>query len=263
MTSRFRTIRQSDPRFEQDGLRHVTFKSPALKGRADLTLFLPEAKDLSKAPLVILLHGVHGSHWHWALRGGAHRTAREMIAKGEIRPMVLAMPSDGLWGDGSAYLPHHGADYEQYIIDEVPALVSEVAGCAGPLFLSGLSMGGFGALRLGAKYAARVRGISAHSSVTELSQLAPFIEEPTESYGPATSDEGKVLPWIERNRASLPPLRFDCGTSDSLLGANRALHEALVARGIEHVYQEFDGEHNFAYWEKHLPDTLRFLESIL
>jgi enterochelin esterase-like enzyme len=268
MTSRFRTLRVSDPRFEVEHLRFVTFKSPALGRRADLALYVPPgvAPGAAPLPLLLLLHGVHGSHWHWAFRGGAHRTASRMIGSGEIRPLLVAMPSDGLWGDGSGYLAHGGADYEKYIIEEVPACVAEVTGLRDPdagFFLAGLSMGGWGALRLGAKYAPRVKGISAHSAVTELSQLGQFIEEPLGAYEVSSREDGSALAWLVKKKGSLPPLRFDCGTKDSLLGANRELHKALLDQGILHTYQEHEGEHNFEYWEKRLPDTLQFVNGLL
>src|SRR5579862_3412595 len=122
----FRTIEISEPRFEAEGLRWVTVKSRALGHRADITLFVPkEAAAGSNIPLVILLHGVYGSHWAWSLKGGAHRTAARLIEKKEIPPMAMAMPSDGLWGDGSGYLPHRDADFERWIVEEVPAAARE------------------------------------------------------------------------------------------------------------------------------------------
>src|SRR5215469_2791590 len=143
----FRTIEISDPRFEFEGLRCVTVKSRALKHRADLSLFVPpQAGGRTNLPVVILLHGVYGSHWAWALKGGAHRTTQKLIQAGEIPPLILAMPSDGLWGDGSGYLPHSTADFERWIVEEVPDAVRQaVPGVLGssPLFINGLSMGGF------------------------------------------------------------------------------------------------------------------------
>ncbi|MEI6357281.1 MAG: hypothetical protein WCP53_09280, partial [Verrucomicrobiota bacterium] len=103
----FRTVEISDPRFEVEGLRFVTVQSPAIGGRVDLALFVPpQARGLEGVPVVILLHGVYGSHWAWAFNGGAHRTAARMIEAKELPPVVLAMPSDGLWNDGSGYVPH-------------------------------------------------------------------------------------------------------------------------------------------------------------
>ena len=53
-------------------------------------------------------------------------------------------------------------------------------------------------------------------------------------------------------------MRFDCGTEDSLLEANRELHFCLQAAGVPHEYSEFPGGHTWDYWERHLEDSLRF-----
>jgi putative tributyrin esterase len=267
----FRTIEIADPRFLHDGLLPVTFKSPALRGRADVMFFVPPGlgDDTRSLPLVILLHGVYGSHWAWALKGGVHRTAARLIAEGAIPPMVLAMPSDGLWGDGSAYVRHaSGADFERYIVDEVPACTAQAVpggavGATSPLFIAGLSMGGFGALRIGAKHASRFGAIGGHSSITHFSQMSRFVEEPLDAYGPPPEPEQSVLQWMEANRATLPPVRFDCGTDDPLIEDNRTLHRELDARGIPHVYEEFPGGHEWPYWERHVADSLRFFAAAL
>ncbi|WP_332369533.1 hypothetical protein [Spirosoma telluris] len=71
MDSTFRTIELSDPAYEQDGLRYITVKTPNLKGRGDITVWLPSPELIGPEPLplVILLHGVYGSHWAWPLKG--------------------------------------------------------------------------------------------------------------------------------------------------------------------------------------------------
>ena len=260
----FHTVDVSDPRFESEGVRHVTVKSPSLRGRADVTVWAPAGT--TPAALVILLHGVYGSHWCWALKGGAHRTAARLVAAGAIPPVALAMPSDGLRGDGTGYLRHgDGADFGRWIIDEVPAAARVAAPSlddSAALFLAGLSMGGFGALRLGATHAARVRGISGHSSITHVSQMSQFIEEDVASLrvDPA---EASALDAIIAAGEALPPLRFDCGVDDQLVAENRALHAALDARGIPHVYEEYPGRHEWAYWEVRIEDTLRFFAKVL
>ena len=249
---KYRTIELSEPQYERDCLRLLTFKSPALKGRGDVTIFVPPGCEKAEnLPLILLLHGVYCSHWAWSLKGGAHLTALELIEQNLIRPMVIAMPSDGLRGDGTGYLPHQFADYESWIMDDVVGCVTEIVPCLGSrseLFIAGLSMGGYAALRLGAKYARRVSGISGHSSLTHPNQLARFVEEPVAAYG-ASADEGlDALFWMKRNRKILPPLRFDCGTSDSLIEENRKLHHELAADNIPHQYFEFKGEHSWSYW---------------
>jgi S-formylglutathione hydrolase FrmB len=226
-----------------------------------MTLFVPEqAASGTNLPLIILLHGVYGSHWAWALKGGAHRTATRLIAAGEIPPVVLAMPSDGLWGDGSGYLRHPDQDFERWIVDEVPLaarLAVPAIGEESGLFISGLSMGGFGALRLGAKYPDRFRGMGGHSSITDFDQLGLFVEEQLERYQCPPEDRS-VSETMVRNQGRLPPIRFDCGTEDQLLEHNRTLHTQMEGAGIQHVYEEFAGGHEWPYWEEHLADMLRF-----
>ncbi len=265
--STFRTLEVSNAVYEFEGLTCVTVKSPSLKHRGDLSLFVPpEARGLEEVPLVILLHGVYGSHWNWTLMGGAHRVTQGLLDRALIEPTVLVMPSDGLWGDGSGYLKHADADYEKWIVDDTVQAAIEVENCLSPqskVFISGLSMGGFGALRLGAKFPERFAGISAHSSITEFSQLKEFVEEPLDRYGTINPNDETVLDWMVENRDRLPPLRFDCGTEDPLLEPNRKLHKALTDSGIEHTYEEFAGGHAWDYWHDHLTDTLRFFHSLL
>lgn len=257
----------SDPRFERDGLRFVTVRSPALGRRVDAAFWAPAGEGAREPlPLVILLHGAWGSAWSWPLRGGAHLTAARLVESGEIPPLALVMPSDGLWGDGSGYVPHADADYERWIVDEVPvvaALADARVTPASTLFIAGLSMGGFGALRLGAKYAPRYAAVSAHSSVTTVARLAENVDRRLEQVPGFGAPDGTALHWLETNRDLLPPLRFDCGASDHLLAGNRALHAALEARFIAHQYEEFAGGHDWPYWRLHLADTLRFFGGIL
>jgi len=261
---RFRTIEVSSPRFEANNLRLVTVKSAALGQRADMTVHIPPAaKTVANVPIVILLHGVYGSHWGWTLSGGAHKTSERMIEAGEIPPFVIAMPSDGLWGDGSAYVPHRIQNFEQWIVSEVPAAVAHAASNVtpdSPVFIAGLSMGGFGALRLAAKYPTRFRAASGLSSITHFEQLKDFVQEPLSAFESNESDHS-IFATMLRNRAKLPPFRFDCGSEDMLINANRELHTKLLAAEIPHHYEEFPGSHEWPYWESHLTDTLRFFAS--
>ena len=259
---RFRTAELSDPAYEHENLRTVTVKSPALGRRGDVSVWVPEAELIGT--LLILLHGVYGSHWVWPMKAGVHRTAQRMLADGEIAPMVIAMPSDGLSRDGSGYLTHpDGEDVEWWIVDEVPAIARLAAPALradAAIAIAGLSMGGYGALRLGAKYADRFVAISAHSSITEIADMKHFVEEPLKHYRRcAPREELSPLYWLRKHRERLPRLRFDCGVDDELVASNRLLHAALEADGIAHTYEEFTGGHEWPYWRRNVERTLRFV----
>lgn len=259
---RFRTIEVSDPPFESANLRYITVKTPNLMGRGDLSVFVPKqaAGKSTPLPLVTLLHGVWGSHWVWSQKAGVHLTAQRMIDAGEIPPMLIAMPSDGLMFDGSAYLPHNDRNFEAWIVDDVPDAVSEAGlpiDAKSLRFIAGLSMGGYGALRIGAAYPDRYRAFAGHSSITDFPQMKLFVEEDLEAYGPPTT-ERSVLQTLIQNGDKLPPFRFDCGVDDELIEPNRELHRGLKENGIAHEYEEHPGEHGWPYWIKHIEDTLRF-----
>jgi enterochelin esterase-like enzyme len=261
---KFRTVELSLADLEFEGLRFSTVKSPALGQRVDVTLHAtPGAREARDVPVYLLLHGVYGSHWAWAFTGGAHRTSARLQAEGAIGPCVLAMPSDGLWGDGSAYVPHRTQDFERWIAWEVPQVARLAFPCVterSKVCIGGLSMGGFGAMRIGGKHPRRFAAISGHSSVTEFEQLRPIVEESLSTYT-ALAEDRSVLDTLLRNRAHLPPLRFDCGTEDFLIAQNRELHAKLEAAGVPHTYEEFPGAHEWPYWTRHVERSLRFFDA--
>ena len=264
MAQRFRTVEISSPEFERDHLRFITVKSDNLKGRGDGCVFVPPLLSGAEAlPVVILLHGVYGSAWSWALKSGIHLQAKQWIYEGLIPPMIIAMPSDGMWGDGSAFLPHNGYDFEKWIAEDVPFLLKdhmEGVSEASPFFISGLSMGGFGALKIGVKYHGQFRAVSAHSSITSLEQMKLFVEEELSNYLQEHERDEDVLATILHYKENLPHLRFDCGTEDELIGANRELHEQLQKHAIPHEYQEFPGGHEWPYWTEHVRKSLDFFK---
>lgn len=263
---RFRTVEISDPQFESEGLRFITVKTPNLKGRGDICVYVPEVDDRSDLPIVLLLHGVYGSAWCWSQKAGAHHTAKQLIKNEEIQPMILVMPSDGLWGDGSAYLPHSDYNFEKWIVDDVIDAVKEnmpQVKNTETHFISGLSMGGYGALMLGAKYGEVFKAISAHSSITSLPQMSLFVEEPLSAYSQSDPTTEDVFHTIEKNKATLPHLRFDCGKEDLLIEHNRTLHQQLQKANIPHQYFEFEGAHEWPYWQEHLKDTLIFFNQFM
>ncbi|MCW5581113.1 MAG: esterase [Luteimonas sp.] len=262
----FRTLELSDPVIDPRGLRFATVKSAALGQRADVTLWLPPGVEAQRdLPVAILLHGVYGSHWAWALKGDAHGAAARLVVAGDIPPLALLMPSDGLWGDGSGYVRHRTQDFERWIVEELPALArAAIPACseASPLLVAGLSMGGFGALRLAGKHPRRFAAAAAHSTMTGVAQFDALLAESRAGWSEDPRD-ADVFTALASAEAPLPPLRFDCGREDPFIDANRALHAALDGAGIAHQYAEHDGGHDWGYWSRHVGDTLRFFGAVL
>jgi len=262
----FHSIAVSDPRFERDNLRHITVNSENLGGRGDISVFVPPGDCYENLPIVLLLHGVYASHWAWTHLAGVHLKAMTSIDQGLIKPMVLVMPSDGLWGDGSGYVRHKDRDFEKWIMSDVINAVTQCikeTSIKSLLFIGGLSMGGFGALRLGAKYGNKITAVSGLSSITDAKQLKEFSEDDLTGLLEENLTELSVIEVMLKNRNALPKIRFDCGTSDPLLEHNRALHQQMLTHHIPHTYYEFAGSHEWPYWEEHIMKTLFYFNEQL
>lgn len=264
LTMAIQRIGISDPNYEVENLRYLTVHSTYLIGRGDITVFVPpDTEGLSNLPVVVLLHGVYASHWAWTRQMNVHNVALGLIDRKEIPPMVLVMPSDGLWGEGTAYLPHSGYDYEKWIVDDViKAITMKILQVSetSKIFISGLSMGGYGALRIGSKYNDIFMAFSGHSSITDLYQMSIFVNEEISRYNPANKDES-IFNYLKNHKEKFPRFRFDCGKDDPLIEHNRKLHEQLNFLQIAHTYEEFEGGHTAEYWQQHIVRTLLFFGS--
>jgi len=259
MENKFRSIEQSNPDFGIKNLSFITVKSQNLKGRGDMCMYIPDNCPLD-VPVVILLHGVYGSVWSWALSSGVHEQVDEAIKNGNIQPMILLMPSDGLWGDGSGYVKQQELDFEKWIIEDVIQAARQVAQNyiteESKFFIAGLSMGGYGAMRLGSRHPELFSAFSGLSSITSISEFSLFVEEDLTFY--EIDRELSLIDSLIANRNHLKPFRFDCGKDDSLLKFNKKLHSQLQKANIQHNYEEFEGGHNWDYWKNNIMKTILF-----
>lgn len=257
-------IEISDPKFTPENVTLLTINSSHIHGRSDVNVYC-ETTDSSDLPIVLLLHGVYGSNWAWMAMGGVHKVYQSLRQQG-LGEFILVMPSDGGLWQGSAYLPLiKQGNYEQWIVDDVLATVKQYikpASDHSKVFISGLSMGGYGALRLGAKFPNLFSGISAHSSVTDLTDLQTFIDNPVTDYQTEFRHESDLHYWFSLNKALLPPLRFDCGRSDPLFASNNTFSQRLTELGVSHHYEVFDGGHEWPYWHEHVAKTLTFFDGL-
>ncbi len=213
-------------------------------------------------PVVTVLHGHGGDAANWARRlgpGGLERLAARF-------GVVIVCP-DG--GADSWYLdsPRDSTvRMETFLARELPAWAeARYAVRRGRAFraITGLSMGGHGALLV----ALRHRDVySAAASMSGGVDLAQFPERwgKARHLGPWPSDS---LVWQAHSVAHLaaradtsgmPRLMVDVGLGDFFLAPNRRLHDVLARRGIAHDYAERPGGHTWAYWTRALPVHLAF-----
>jgi S-formylglutathione hydrolase FrmB len=207
-------------------------------------------------PLLVLLHGVYdadGSSWWRQAR--AHEAAAAAP-----RPPVVVMPSDtGVeqgsgwcdWADGTTYA-------ETHVVDEVLPWAQAELPVTDEVWLTGLSMGGYGAITLSLRNPGVFRSVSSTSGFLDPLRLFNFVPDAMERIwgtDPSAHDP-RVL--LRQPDVVVPPLALDCGVEDHLIEHNRAAHALLTELGVPHGYAEHEGGHTWDYWRDHLPDHLAF-----
>lgn len=262
-------IEQSTPGSATDKCMTLTVHASSLKGRGTISCYnaYSETRDL---PIVILLHGVYGNHWVWMNMGGVHnvydRLRANKDADNSIDEMLLVMPEDGSYYAGSGYLPlSNGYDFERWIMEDMLETVIKKVPSASEksrLYITGLSMGGYGALRLGAKYANTFSGISAHSAITNIKEMSLFVKEDLSIYHCEDPHETDALYWFKRNKQHLPPTRMDCGEDDELYAGNVQFSQLLKDARIDHTFLTSTGGHEWPYWHRMVEHSLRFFDGI-
>lgn len=242
----------------------LTVSTDHLRGRGDIALY---NVNIAKpgTPVVLLLHGAHASYWSWIYSGGVHETYESLKSSHGIADFVLVMPSDGLRADGTGYLPLNSGDYERWIVGDVIEAVCRtlpLVNGKSRIYLAGISLGGYGALRLGSKYAEMFSGVSSHSPVVSLSALDPLTDGPHNKNLGVDVEEADILNWIKHAGEDLPSIRFDCGKSDQLITSVRAFHDSLDMLGVAHRYEEHPGGHDWDYWSARGIDSFLFFDQI-
>lgn len=228
--------------------------SPALGKQQAAQVILPEGKP-GPFPVYYLLHGLSDDHTIWTRRTSIERYVQDL-------PLMVVMP-DG--GRGFYTDAKEGPKYESAItkdlipyVDRVFKTRAERAGrCIG-----GLSMGGYGAVKLGLKHADLFISANSHSGA-----LA-WAHKPIDANNPLGAEWRRILGndhvggqddcFALASKMHTPFLRIDCGTEDFLLNDNREFHAHLEKLGMMHEYQEFPGSHNWAYWDQHVQEAIAF-----
>lgn len=232
-------------------LLHINYYCPALNKQSAMYVVLPEGEG--PFPVVYQLHGLSDDYTIWLRRTSIERYA-------ERYGMMVVMPD----GDRGFYTDMQSgwACYEAHLLEGVRYIdrtFRTIATSAGR-GIGGLSMGGYGAMKLGLKYPELFGSVAAHSGamcITSLYENAEWVAYLQSIFGDTMNPADDCMVLAEQPGRK-PALRFDCGTEDFLLEQNRAFDAHLTRLGIEHIYEEFPGAHDWEYWDEHIVEALRF-----
>jgi putative tributyrin esterase len=245
--------------------RDAAFYSISLQRNVRYRVLLP--KDYGNGgrfPVLYLLHGVYGDYRNWDTSTGLENYARNMH-------FLIVMPdADNSWYTNSATVP--GNRFEDYIAKDLIAEIDQKYSTIGDghsRAIAGLSMGGYGAIKLGLNYpdlfafAGSLSG--ALNAAQNLDALRPdFRANLREVFGEESSrtrTEGDVFALLDSSHETpYPYFYLACGTADFFLDTNRAFALQLSSRKLAYEYHETAGGHSWKYWDTALQPMLRAVE---
>ncbi len=240
---------------------HVLIPQPAA-GQIGMT----GGRRRERRPTLYLLHGLSDDHTIWM-----RRTSIERYAAAKSLAVVMPAVGRSFYQDMAA-----GGRYWTYLSEELPRLMQEFF----PLsmereenFTAGLSMGGYGALRLGLSYPERYAAAASFSGALDVARACRTAGRPgsrvsaaeiAAMFGPELRPEGTAADlWHLAEQvaatASQPKLFLACGTEDGLLDENRSFRDHLQRLDLKHSYAESPGAHEWGYWDEQIQRALDWM----
>ena len=252
-------------------LIHLDFHSDTLGMAVSCDVILPQksrnligmkTEATETYPTLWLLHGLSDDHTIWQRRTSIERYAAE-------RGIAVVMPNcQRSWYSDMRY----GGAFFTFLTEELPAVCrSFFKGMSAERdmnYIAGLSMGGYGALKVAFTYPERYRAAAALSGAFDVAAYANGKSLMSEDAWFATlGDLDKIngskndlfhLATLASEKEDLPAIYFWCGSGDFCLSANHKLKAHLEALGIPHTYEETEGSHGWGWWDMHIKDVLNF-----
>lgn len=255
----------------------MRYRSAALGKDVSLIVVIPEVAKAEQAlkdgtvKTLYLLHGLSGDNKSWMCKTAIERYAT-------ARRIAVVMPNaDRSWYTDTAY----GMKYFTFITQELPEIMHlyfrVLSKRPEDTYIGGLSMGGYGALKAALTYPEKYAGCFSLSggldiwserrwkAYDEWRSIFGFdLQNPADLAG----TDHDVFALARKRKAegvTLPEIYMWCGESDgeSLLGANRKLHEEMEQLGVKHQYDESEGNHSWKWWDLHVQDALNYLMGYL
>ncbi|MBR6457695.1 MAG: esterase family protein [Bacteroidales bacterium] len=236
-------------------------------------LYLPAGYDASSAelyPVIYLLHGLYGTHVDWATAGHMKDIVDELIANGELVPVVIVMPDAGdpdVHNNWNGYFNMPGHPYEDFFFGEfMPAVEREwkIAADKQHRAIMGLSMGGGGST----VYAQRHPDLfsSCYSMSGWLDADEPDARMPKDKLYIVTKsvhDHSAIDFVANADAQTLEQLRtvkwfFDCGDDDFILDLTLRMYQTMRDKRVPAELRVRDGWHSWEYWHTALRLSLPF-----
>lgn len=226
----------------------VIIAGPQSGIEAKAVIVLPEAYNspAENFAVVYLLHGWSGSYRDWA----AHTDLTEFADR---YGFILVCPDGGYAGWYLDSPLQTDSRYQTYIAEDVISFVDQnfrTLNNPQDRFITGLSMGGHGAVRLLCLFPEKFAAAGSMSGVLELDQstkkydIAKLIGE----YENDLWQKESCLNLVELLAGQEKGLLLDCGIEDRFIHSNRKVHQKLIDLQIEHDYYERPGGHSWDYW---------------
>jgi S-formylglutathione hydrolase FrmB len=257
--------------------------SRILKQVVHYCVYLPASYDAGatqhpprRYPVLYFLHGL-GDNEQTLFKSGGWTLLDDLRSQHKMGDFLIVAPE----GRRSFYI--NSADgsvrYNDFFLQEfIPQIESRyriLPGRSGRA-ISGISMGGYGALRFGFAHPELFSAVSAQSAalITESPQtldsasragaplagvLAPVFGKPINV---AHWNENSPFALAKRNALALrkTAIYFNCGEDDNY-GFERgaaALHEELQKEVIKHEYRSYPGDHSLTYFLSHFDEVMEF-----
>ena len=253
-------------------LFEMQYYSKALETSVNVNVILPEISkkhDGVGSPegeykTLYLLHGLSDNCNAWLRYTSIERYAKNYN-------IAIVMPSVARsWYSDTAY----GANYFTFVAKELPEVCrsyfSGISAKKENNFVAGLSMGGYGAMKLALTFPDNYEGCASLSGSLDITRKGRpcNINEWRGNFGfdlpnalALEGSENDIFALTQKladNKAPLPKIYLWCGTEDSLIKINREYTHFLKELNIPHIYKESEGDHSWKWWDLHIQDILEY-----
>lgn len=279
----FAALAGSLPVHAQSRIDCNALNSRILKHPVHYCVYLPASYDAGADkhpaqtyPVLYFLHGL-GDNERTLFNSGGWTLLDDLRQQHKIGEFLIAAPEGGR----SFYI--NSADgsvpYSDFLLQEFIPLIEakyRISKGRNNRAISGISMGGYGALRFAFSHPEMFSAVSAQSAAL-ITESPHELDTAAHSGAPLGKLLGAVFGspieaqhWKEnspfvlavRNQAALRRLAvyFNCGQNDNYgfeKGA-AALHEQLQKEGIKHEYHPYPGDHSLSYFLAHFTEVMEF-----